>query len=76
MLNENRFLAGGREVVLTPESYVQCQGDVGPLGHPTEYMTLERGGTVTCEYCGCRFLHEGHAEAGAIREHGEKLALV
>lgn len=33
-----------------------CDGGGGALGHPVEYISLERPGSVeTCKYCGLRF---------------------
>ena len=33
-----------------------CDGGGGPLGHPLEYISLQRPGVVErCKYCGLRF---------------------
>ena len=33
-----------------------CDGGAGPLGHPLEYISLERPNEVVqCKYCGLRF---------------------
>lgn len=33
-----------------------CDGGAGPLGHPLEYISLERPGVVErCKYCGLRY---------------------
>lgn len=33
-----------------------CDGGGGPLGHPIEYISLQRPGQVErCQYCGLRF---------------------
>ena len=59
-----------REVVITDAVYVRCDGGNGPLGHPLEYLTLEKDGEVVCGYCGRRFVHVDHAEAERIRASG------
>ena len=74
MAHEERFLVDGREVVLTPAVQVRCDGGNGPLGHPMEYMTLVKDGTVTCKYCGRRYVHTGSAEAQAVRREGQAYA--
>lgn len=67
MEREEVMFIDGRETVLTTAVHVRCDGGNGPLGHPIEYMTLERGGEVTCKYCGRRYLHVGHPDAAAAR---------
>ena len=47
----------GREVVITESLYVRCDGGDGGLGHPLEFMTLEKGGETMCKYCGRRYVH-------------------
>lgn len=74
MAHEERFWVDGREVVLTGDLHVRCDGGNGPLGHPVEFMTLEKGAEVTCKYCGRRYLHLSHPEAAAIRARGERAA--
>jgi hypothetical protein len=39
----------------------------GGLGHPIEYMTLEKGAAVQCKYCGRRYVHASSKELDAIR---------
>lgn len=65
------FLVHDREVVLTDKLRVQCDGGQGPLGHPREFMTLERNGEVTCKYCGRRFVHRSSPAAETIRREGQ-----
>ncbi len=68
------FLLRDREVVITGDLHVRCDGGQGPLGHPREFMTLERGGEVVCKYCGRRFVHRSSAAAAAVRREGQPLA--
>ena len=65
MASEEVLLVDDREVVLTDAMDVMCDG--GPLGHPREFMTLEKGGAVTCEYCGRRYVHLSSPEVERIR---------
>jgi len=74
MQGEEHFLFDGREVVIAPDVHVRCDGGAGSLGHPLEYMTLEKGGTVVCKYCGRRYLHQGHPQERDIRAGGERIA--
>jgi uncharacterized Zn-finger protein len=63
MAIEEVLLVNNREVVITDAMFVRCDGGNGPLGHPMEYMTLERDGSTICKYCGRRYLHVTHEEA-------------
>ena len=74
MAIEEFLLVEDREVVLTDAMYVVCDGGNGPLGHPVEFMTLEKGGEVTCKYCGRRYVHAGSAEADTVRRSGQRYA--
>lgn len=74
MSHEQFFLVNDREVVLTDALHVRCDGGNGSLGHPVEYMTLEKGGEVACKYCGRRYVHISRAEADIIRRDGERYA--
>ena len=56
----------GREVVITDHLFVRCDGGQGVLGHPIEYMTLERGGETTCKYCNRRYVHTSAPSAQAL----------
>lgn len=56
----------GREVVITDQFYVRCDGGEGQLGHPIEYMTLEKNGETTCKYCGRFYVHSSAAAARAL----------
>ena len=43
--------------------YAVCDGGSGALGHPVEFMQLDRIGTgpAVCPYCGLRYkMKEGH----------------
>mgnify|MGYP005838002607 CR=1 FL=1 len=70
MVDDEFFLVDDREVVLTPKLHVRCDGGNGPLGHPVEFMTLEKGGQVVCKYCGRRYVHVSAPEAATVRERG------
>ena len=74
MEQDETLFVDGRETVLTRAVHVRCDGGNGPLGHPVEYMTLERGGEVVCKYCGRRYLHVGHPAAEAARRAGARPA--
>lgn len=67
MASEEFLLVDDREVVLTDAMSVVCDGGNGPLGHPREFMTLEKDGEVVCKYCGRRYVHLTHAEVASIR---------
>ncbi|WGF88163.1 zinc-finger domain-containing protein [Marinivivus vitaminiproducens] len=64
------FLVDDREVVISQDLYVCCDGGTGALGHPREYMTLTRHGGNRCGYCSRLFLHAGHADEAMVREKG------
>ncbi len=66
------FLVNDREVVLTTQRHVRCDGD-GPLGHPREFMTLENAEEVVCKYCGRRFVRADSAAAETVRRQGQPL---
>lgn len=70
MADDAFYLVDDREVVLTSRLHVRCDGGNGPLGHPVEYLTLEKGGEVVCKYCGRRYIHVGAPAAATIRERG------
>jgi uncharacterized Zn-finger protein len=67
MASEEFLLVDDREVVITDAMYVRCDGGNGPLGHPVEFMTLERDGEVVCKYCGRRYVQAGHPDAEKLR---------
>jgi uncharacterized Zn-finger protein len=73
MAQDEVYLVEGHEVVVTSSLDVSCDGGNGPLGHPRIYMTLERGGEVTCKYCGRRYVSAGHPDANLIRTSGERV---
>ena len=70
MAGEEQLLVEDREVVITPSLYVRCDGGSAPLGHPMEYITLEKNGEAICKYCGRRYVHAANPEAGALRQQG------
>jgi uncharacterized Zn-finger protein len=74
MAIEDFLLVDDREVVLTDAVHVRCDGGGGALGHPMEFMTLERDGEVTCQYCGRHYVHVTNAEAERIRAAGRPFA--
>jgi uncharacterized Zn-finger protein len=61
------YYLDNREVLITPQLYVACDGGVGPLGHPRVFMTLEHGGEVTCLYCSRLYVHASSPRAESIR---------
>ena len=63
MASEEVLLVDDREVVITDAMHVRCDGGNGPLGHPVEFITLERDGQAICKYCGRRYVHVGRQEA-------------
>ncbi|MFL5334743.1 MAG: zinc-finger domain-containing protein [Geminicoccaceae bacterium] len=67
MASEEVLLVEDREVVITDAMNVRCDGGSGPLGHPREFMTLEKEGQVICKYCGRRYVHVSNAEVERIR---------
>jgi uncharacterized Zn-finger protein len=74
MAIEDVFQVNDREVVVTDAMYVRCDGGNGPLGHPVEFMTLEKEGSIVCKYCGRRYVHIGHPDAKALRKNGQPQA--
>ena len=74
MTTEEFLLVDDREVVITDAMHVRCDGGGGPLGHPMEFMTLERDGEVVCKYCGRRYVHVSNAEAQKIRAASQPFA--
>jgi uncharacterized Zn-finger protein len=74
MAIEEVLLVNDREVVVTDAMFVRCDGGNGPLGHPMEYMTLEKDGSTICKYCGRRYLHVTHEEAQRLLGEGRPSA--
>ncbi|MDX6752308.1 zinc-finger domain-containing protein [Geminicoccaceae bacterium 1502E] len=74
MNDEEFFLVNDRETVVTPHMHVRCDGGNGPLGHPLEYLTLEKGGEALCGYCGRRYVLEGTEAAQEARAGGTRPA--
>lgn len=74
MAHEQFFLVDDREVVVTDDLHARCDGGNGPLGHPVEYLTLEKGGETVCKYCGRRYVHASRPEAQEIRRQGQRYA--
>lgn len=74
MTGEEVLLVDDREVVITPSWYVRCDGGEGPLGHPLEYITLEKDGEVICKYCGRRYVHASHPHSEELRRNGRPYA--
>lgn len=70
MAREEFLLVDDREVVITDAVYVRCDGGNGPLGHPLEYLTLERHAEIVCGYCGRRYVHATNPEAERLRSLG------
>lgn len=74
MASEEFLLVDDREVVITDAVYVRCDGGTGTLGHPLEYLTLEKDGEVVCNYCGRRYVHANNPEAERVRLLGNSHA--
>ena len=74
MTSEDVLLVDDREVVITDAMHVHCDGGNGALGHPVEFMTLEKAGEVVCNYCGRRYVHVSHAEVEHIRGRSRPFA--
>ncbi|MEK0085205.1 zinc-finger domain-containing protein [Benzoatithermus flavus] len=74
MASEEVLLVDDREVIITDAMHVRCDGGNGPLGHPVEYMTLEKEGSVVCKYCGRRYVHVSCPDAEALRGQAQARA--
>ena len=74
MAGEEWLLVDDREVVITPEMYVRCDGGQGATGHPVEFITLERGGEAICKYCGRHWVLADNPKAEELRARGEPYA--
>lgn len=74
MADIEAYMVGGEEIVITDKMHEQCDGGGGPLGHPVEYLTLEKGGQTVCKYCDRRYVHKSHADVAAIRQQGQRFA--
>ncbi len=69
-----RYLLDGEEFAIVDSLYVSCDGNgAGALGHPIEYLTLERGGEAVCKYCDRHFLHHSHPRVSEVRAQGEPI---
>lgn len=48
------------ETITVDTPHIQCDGGVGPLGHPRVALNLEAHGRAVCPYCARHFvLSEG-----------------
>jgi uncharacterized Zn-finger protein len=74
MADEDIYLVEGEEIVITDRMHVQCDGGGGALGHPVEYLTLEKGGQTVCKYCDRRYVHKSRPEVAEIRRTGQLFA--
>jgi uncharacterized Zn-finger protein len=74
MADEEVYLVDGEETVITGDMHVRCDGGNGPLGHPIEFLTLEKGGQSVCKYCDRRFVHKSHPDCAEIRRKGQRFA--
>ncbi|MEO1016947.1 MAG: zinc-finger domain-containing protein [Pseudomonadota bacterium] len=74
MADDEFYLVDDRQVVITSHLHTRCDGGNDYLGHPVEYLTLEKGGETVCKYCDCRFVHADHPEAKTIRANGRDYA--
>ncbi len=72
MAEHNIFLLDGEEFVITSDWHTRCSGGpAGGLGHPVEYLTLEKTGEAICGYCDRHFVHETSPKASEIKEKGK-----
>ncbi len=67
---EEWLMVDDREVVITPEMYVHCNGGDGGGGHPYSSITLEHGLEAVCKYCGRRWVNAANPEADELRARG------
>jgi uncharacterized Zn-finger protein len=74
MAGDERLLVDEREVVITPDMYVRCDGGNGAMGHPVEFITLEWKGEAICKYCGRHWVHGDSDKAGELRARGRPYA--
>lgn len=74
MASEEVLLIDDREVVITDSLTVRCDGGNGPMGHPVEFMTMARQGSVVCKYCGRRYVHVSHPDVNEFRRRGASAA--
>ena len=65
------YLLDDEEEAIVSTKYARCDGGGGVLGHPVEYLTLEKGGQTVCKYCDRRFVHAGHPDVAHIRRDGK-----
>jgi len=66
------YLVDGEEVVITRDMHPICDGGSAGLGHPREFLTLERGLETVCKYCDRRYVHISHPEVDRFRKQGER----
>ena len=52
------------EIIAVDRSPHPCDGG-GVLGHPTIYLTVTKGDTVECPYCGAKYTLRDGAKTGA-----------
>ena len=74
MAAEEWLLVDEREVVITPSMYVTCDGGGHPLGHPREFITLEKDAEAICKYCGRHFVHTSNPEVETLRARSRPYA--
>lgn len=69
---DERYVQGGREVVIVDALEVACDGGpVAALGHPREFITLIDDGKAHCKYCSRLFVHVDHPDVPLIRKRGD-----
>ncbi len=64
------YLLDNQEVTIVDTMTPVCDGNSGSLGHPLEYLTLERGLKSVCKYCDRRFIYVTHEDVGKVRKEG------
>ena len=69
------YIVGDQEMTIVDTMTPICDGNADSLlGHPREYLTLERGLQSVCKYCDRRFVHVTHPDVAMIREKGRRFA--
>ena len=64
------YLLNNEEVTIVDTMTPVCDGNAGSLGHPLEYLTLERGLESVCKYCDRHFIYVRHQDVDKVRKEG------
>ena len=74
MAGEEVLLIDDREVVITDAMHVRCDGGSGALGHPVEFMTLEKDGQTVLQILRPPLRAFGHPEVELLRGRSRPFA--